>query len=401
MYEGLLSFEKGNREGNNGRRDYLHSFCRGIVMKRIALFLLAAAISAPLYSQVQLGGEVSAYGLKSARTQSQRVVDKGNPTFGWRFDLFFEGKVTDNVAVLVKTRTSEDESINFDWAAVRLTNLGGTGLNLQAGKFEMPFGNLDERRYPTKNFLYGLPLIYEYRTSLTDQVINRVEILNNRGKGVGMRLIDMGINDLGVMVYGDAGRLHYAVAGSNGTISSTGNRQLNANSDINKIVRVAYAPMSGLTVGASAAMGAYISDGGRPLPRDQGILTYQQLIGEVDVSFSRGPFQLNGEGVYSQWTVPFENDDTKIYAVGYYGEAKYAFLPRFYLAARVSGLTFSQLDLNGVSTRWDNNVMEAEAGVGYSLDKDTIVKLVRRETRTLGVTGPRDNLTVIQLAVGF
>jgi hypothetical protein len=371
-------------------------------MKRI-LAVLATVMTfvAPLYSQVQLSGEASSVLLMSARTTSPRAVNKGNPTFGWRLDLFLDGKVSDNVYILVNTRTFEDEYINFDYVALRILNLANLGFNFQMGKFDMPFGNLAERRFPTRNFLYGLPLIYEYRTSLPNQVVSRGEVLNNRGRGVGMRLIDLGVYDIGAMVYGDAGKVHYAVAASNGTISSTSYGRPNADGDFNKILRLAYTPVMGFTVGASAAMAPYLGDLTKSLPRDAGSLHYQQLIGEVDVEFSRDRVLFNGEAVYSQWTVPFENDDTDIWALGYYAEAKYTWFPRFYTAARVSGLMFSRLDLEGISPRWDNNLIEIEAGVGYHLDRNSLVKLVRRETRTLEVTGPHDNLTVLQLSVSF
>jgi hypothetical protein len=371
-------------------------------MKRttVVLILLVALCSQAL-SQVQASGEASAHFLKTARTSSPRAINTGNPTFGWRFDLFLDAKVTDNVFVLVNTRAFQDEAINFDYVALRILNVANLGFNLQMGKFDMPFGNLADRRFATKNFLYGLPLMYEYRTTLPDQVITRAEVLNSRGKGAGLRLIDLGIYDIGAMVYGDAGRVHYAAAVANGTISSTYVRHLNSDSDFNKILRFTYTPVMGLTLGASAAMSAYLSDEGKPLPRAEESLHYQQIIGEFDVEFSREKFLFNGEAVYSRWTVPFENEDTDIWAFGYYAEAKYTWFPRFYTAARASGLIFSRLELEGISPRWDNNMLEIEAGVGYHLDRNTLVKVVRRETRTVEVTGPKDNLTVLQLAVSF
>jgi hypothetical protein len=371
-------------------------------MNRIRVILFVLAIASTLVrAQVQLSGETSTYVLKSAVTASPRVVNNGNPTFGWRFDLFLDAKVTDNVFVLADVRSLPDEVINFDYLAVRMLNVGDLGFNAQMGKFDMPFGNLADRRFPTKNFLYGLPLIYEYRTSLPDQVPTRAEVLGGRSKGVGMRLVDLGIYDIGAMIYGDAGKAHYAVAVANGTISSTYIRHLNADGDFNKIIRCTYTPIMGLTVGASAAMSAYLSDEGRAIPRDKGSSHYQQLITEVDVDFSRDRFLFNGEAVYSRWTVPFENEDTDLWAIGYYVEAKYTWFPRFYTAARVSGLIFSRIQLEGISPRWDNNMVEVEAGIGYHLERNTLVKLVRRETRTLEVTGPKDNLTVLQVAVSF
>ncbi|HTY38552.1 MAG TPA: hypothetical protein VMH23_15645 [Bacteroidota bacterium] len=366
----------------------------------VSLFFVMTACST-VFAQVQLSGEASAFALKTSRSQNQRSLNRGEATFGWRLDMFIDAKVTDNVFVLANTRSVEEDALEIDYAAIRIVDFAGLGFNVQMGKFDMPFGNLDERRFPSKNFLYGLPLIYEYRTSLTNQVATRLDVLNGRGKGLGMRLLDSGIYDLGAMLYGDAGRLHYAVAGSNGTISSAAYHTMNQNSDFNKIVRLAYTPMMGLTLGASAAMGAYLADGGKPLPRDVSSNHYQQLIGEADLEFSRDRFLLNGEGVYSQWTVPFENEDTKISAIGYYAEAKYTWFPRFYTAARVGGLIFSRLPIGDSNLRWDNNVFEVEAGIGYHLDRNTILKLVRRETRTPEVTGTKDNLTVLQLAVSF
>ena len=369
--------------------------------RRLTLLFIAAILVVPLSAQVQWTGGASANALKSARTTSVRVVNQGNPTFGWRFDLFLDGKVTDNVSVIVRTRTSDDEMINFDYAALRITNLADLGFSFQMGKFDMPFGNLADRRYPAKDFLYGLPLIYEYRTSLPNQVPTRGEVLNGRWKGTGMRLLDLGINDLGAMISGDAGKVHYAVAVANGTVSSTSTHPENEDFDFNKILRLAYTPITGLTIGASAAMSAYLGGGGRSLPRDMESLHYQQMIGELDVEFNRDKLMFNGEAVYSRWTVPFENEDTDLWTIGYNAEAKYTWIPRFYTAVRVGGLVFSRLNLEGSSPRWDNNVLEVEAGVGYSIDRNTLVKLVRRETRTLEVTGPRDNLTVLQLAVSF
>ncbi len=109
----------------------------------------------------------------------------------------------------------------------------------------------------------------------------------------------------------------------------------------------------------------------------------------------------NGEAVYSRWTVPFENEDTDLWALGYNAEAKVMWVPRFYTAVRAGGLVFSRLNYEGSTPRWDNNILEVEAGVGYSIDHNTLAKLVRRETRTLEVTGARDNLTALQLAVSF
>jgi hypothetical protein len=364
----------------------------------ILVMLIALGLNAD--SQVQWSGQVSAFGVKSDRSPAPRVLNGGDPTLGWRLDLFLDGRVTDDIVALANVRVSGNEYLYFDYVALRFADIAGLGINFQIGKFDMPFGNLDERRFPTENFLFGLPLIYEYRTSLPNTVITRADLLNNRGRGIGMRLIDLGVYDIGAMVFGDLGDLHYALAVSNGTISSASGGQ-NDNKDFSKIVRLAYTPMMGLTLAAAGAMGAYLPNDGTPIPRTKAPEDYLQKIGEVDLEFSRGHFLLNGEVVYSEWMVPLENQDARLSVMGYYGEAKYTWFPRFFTAARVSGLRFSQLDFSGVQRRWDYDVFEIEGGIGVHLDRNALVKVVRRHTKTLGTTDPHDDLTAIQFAVAF
>lgn len=371
-------------------------------MKRIyfvvSFSLLAASM---MLSQVKLGGQISAYGVKSDRSQNPRVINKGVPTIGWRLDFFLDALVTENVVGLVNVRILEDENPWFDYVAVRVTDIANLGINFQVGKFDMPFGNLAERRFPEKNFLFGLPLIHEYRTALPNQIITKTDLFNNRGKGAGMRLVDLGIYDVGAMVFGDIGRLHYAIAVSNGTISSPYGNPLNLNNDFGKIVRLTYTPMMGLTFGGSATMGAYLPDYGKPLATNKSVDDYTQKAAEFDIDFTLGHFLFYGEAVYSEWQVPLGNEDAKLSVIGYYAESKYTLIPRLYIAGRVGGLMFSQLDFDGVKRRWDYDMFEAEAGFGYFIDRNAVVKIVRRETRTLGITDPQDNLTALQIAIAF
>jgi hypothetical protein len=67
----------------------------------------------------------------------------------------------------------------------------------------------------------------------------------------------------------------------------------------------------------------------------------------------------------------------------------------------VSGLEFGNVRSGGIEQQWDYNVVEWEGGLGYFVDKDVLLKAVRRETRILGGSGPKDNLTVVQLVVAY
>jgi hypothetical protein len=372
-------------------------------MSRNQILLFSVLCIAPVQgiAQVTLSGQAAVDFLKTAPTQSQRSVNAGRPSFGWEADLFVVGHVTDRVSVLGTVRITEDELLNVDFLAIRLTDLTPVSLNVQAGKFDLPFSNLGERRYPRKNPFFRLPLIHEYRTALPDHITTEVELVANKGQGSGMRLLDLGMYDLGAMIFGSFGILDYAFAVSSGTVSATSYGTQNSNSDLGKVFRLAATPMTGLTIGAGYSWGAYLDEPDQPPPRDVNVNTYQQKSAEIDIEFSRGHLVMNGQAVYNTWPVPLETRDENLSVFGYYLEGRYTILPGLYLALRSSGLRFADAHLEGINQPWDYDVTEWECAAGYFIDRDILLKLVRGETRTRGGSNPKDNLTALQLAVAF
>jgi hypothetical protein len=369
--------------------------------KAFVLIIVLTFVRVPAFGQVVLSGQTAVQFLKSAPTNSPRVVNSGRPAFGLATNLFIDGYVSDNVVALSNVSMYGSGYVSFDYLAIRLANLIPLGLNLQAGKFDLPFGNLAERRFPRKNPLFGLPLIYEYRTALPDHVTTGAEILASQGHGAGMILLDGGMYDLGVMLFGSVGVLDYTFALTSGTISATSYGGQSSNSDLGKLLRIAVTPITGLTIGGAYTWGAYLEEPYSAPPRNIDFNSYDQRAAEVDFEFSSGHVMVYGEGVYSSWQVPLETRDENFKLLGYYLESKYTLFPRFYAALRFSGLHFGNAVLAGAQGPWDHDVTEWEGGVGYFLEKDVLLKLVRRETRIHGGTMPKDNLTVLQLAVAY
>ena len=192
-------------------------------MKTVARFSLVflCLIPCAVSAQVVLGGQSAVEYFKSAPTQSGRVLDEGRPTFGYHGYLFVDGYLNDHVAALTNLKLSDNGYPVIDYFAIKLSDLTALGINLEVGKFDLPFGNLGERRFPRNNPLFSLPLIYEYRTALPDHVPGEADILSNRGHGSGMPLLDGGMYDLGAMIFGSVGILDYAAALSNGTTGGT------------------------------------------------------------------------------------------------------------------------------------------------------------------------------------
>lgn len=366
----------------------------------VAIVLMFLFASVHLRAQVDFSGMTSVDLLKSAPTQAPRWVNEGRPTFAWRADLFLNGIVSDNVAVLSNVRIDSTERLFFDYFAIRVTHISPLDVNFQVGKFDMPFGNLGERRFPRYNALYDLPLIYEYRTAAPNYPLSNTGQLEYwRGRGLGLRLLDGGIYDVGAMVYGSFDIFTYAFALSNGTLSTAAYGTENLKDEFGKVARVTATPATGLTIGLGYAWGAYLPNAVSSANVD--FTEYQQKDAELDVAFSRGHLVFYGEIVHATWETPVANDVVDLGALGYYAEAKYTLMPRVYAALRVNGLQFENVQYGGYSMRWDYNVAEVEAGLGYFIDRNVLFKLVRRETRTYGGTYPKDNLTVGELAVSF
>lgn len=372
-------------------------------MKRnfIALVLIVTLIPPAGISQITFSGQAAAEFLKSSPAKSQRTVNWGRPSFLWESTLFVDGEISEHATAFLTIRTAQERAFNIDFAAIRLMDLTPLHLNFQAGRFDLPFGNLGERRYPRRNFLYGLPLIYEYETSLPDRPATDQEILAARGHGGGMPLLDEGLYDLGAMLFGTWGPVDYALAAIGGTVSSTTYATGNTNSDVGMVARLSVTPVTGFVIGAAYAQGAYMGDYSQPAPWGVDVNEYRQQAVELDVEFSRGHAVFYGEAVLSRWPVPLPAGDQNLDLFGYYVEGKYTLIPRLYIAARVSGLLFGKATLGGLKQAWDYDVAEFEGGFGYFIDRDVLLKVVRRETRTYGGTYPKDGLTVLELAVAY
>ncbi len=364
----------------------------------VAVLLLAPTV---VTSQIDVSGQSAVQFYKSAPTTSPRSLSGGRPSFSLETDFFLDGYVNDNVVGLVNARILSNGSVYFDYVAVRLANLTPLNLNVLAGKFDLPFGNLGARLFPRQNPLFGLPVIYEYRTALPSHVSHESDILAARGTGSGMYLLDGGMYDIGAMIYGSWGIVDYAFAVTNGTVSETSYGGGNTNSDVEKLFRLSVTPFVGLTVGGAYAWGAYLEEPSSPPIRAINVNSYDQRAAELDVEFSRGYGVLYAEGMYSAYQVPLETRDAEFGVLGFSVEGKYTLMPRLYGALRLSGLRFGNALLSGTDQPWDYDVTEWEGGLGYFLYKDVLLKFVRRETRTHGGSMPKDNLTALQIVVAY
>ena len=201
---------------------------------------------AVLTAQIQVSGQASAGFLKANDGESQYAFNDGKGTFVWRLDLFGDAIVTDNITFLSNFRILQDQVPHIDLLAIRASDIGETGISLQAGQIDIPFGNLGEQRFPKQNPFFDLPLINEHITTLCESDY-KVWTLNPEYQiaGNGVSLLDQGLYDLGVKAYGSIGILDYSVALINGMISTTGTYSpngLDPHNGFGKVLRLAITP---------------------------------------------------------------------------------------------------------------------------------------------------------------
>ena len=395
-------------------------------MKRASVCLLFFLARAPaLLAQLHISGEAATAFVKANDGESQYSFDAGRGSFAWRLDLFSDALVTDDITFLSNFRMGQDQVPHIDLMALRVADIAESGISLQAGEIDVPFGNLSEDRFPKENPFFDLPLMNEHVTSLCRSDY-KIWTLNPEYQivGDGVRLIDQGLYDLGVKVYGSVGILTYSVALTNGMISTTGTYSpdgLNSHHELGKVVRLALTPMTGLTIGASYAAGPYmndqsetINDPDSPSPDTSAFFgispdDYLQRIIGGDLEYSLGHFAFSGEVVGNTWQY-LNGMDLK--AFGYSAMVRYAFTPRLAAAFRGGGLMFNTIhgvkELNAFfrpvlyTGKWDHDVFRLEGAVAYKIDQALLFKAGYEINRTYDLPkDPVDNVLFLQSVLSF
>ena len=376
----------------------------------VTILIYCFAIINGLYAQLDMYGQISPSYAQSSKGTSQVTFNEGRPTFLWRLDLFGDAYITDKITAYATVRSQQDQLLNIDYLAIRITDISPLGFNLQAGKFDMPFGNLYSRRFPADNFLYDLPLMYQYHTVVMSNYIHpgASAMLQRRGEGgspglpSSMPILDRGIYGTGVMVFGSVGIIDYFAALMNGTVGNTGSygNSLNVNNDLGKLFRITMTPLFGLTIGGSVSWGSYLSDSIEYyFPDNSSAEDYRQFTGSIDIEYTRGHFQFFSQALYNTWEYPTITDDLHVF--GYYAESKYTFRPRWFIAARVNQLLFSNINVDGTKQRWDHNVLRVEGGIGFAIDRNTLAKAVYKETTIYGHERNSNSMFALQLVTSF
>jgi hypothetical protein len=303
----------------------------------------------------------------------------------WRLDR--------RVSVLGEVRTENWDTLRTYALYVRVRPWLGREFDVQAGRIPPSFGSFARRAYANENPLIGYPLAYQYLTSLRPDAVPSTagDLLQMRGRGwrvqypLGSGLPGPGVPlatafrwDLGVQARVAVGALEATAALTNGTLANP--RVADDNGGKQIAGRAAWRPVPGLIAGVSAARGEFLSDEARgALPAGLASRRGAQRAFGADLEYSRGYWLARAETIVSVWDMPGIGLEGPLRAHAIWAEGRYRLSPRLFVAGRADHLGFSRIvdALSGDGpVSWDAPVTRLEAGGGYYLQRNVVVKAV-------------------------
>jgi hypothetical protein len=334
-----------------------------------------------------------------------------------RLALTAELRLGSHAAVLAEIQSDNLESPRVYALYLRLRPWLDKPFDVQVGRVPPVFGRFPRHRYAGENPLPGLPMIYQYTTTLREDAVpaSAEELLAKRGQGwrvrysvgsphpgPGVPLASAEVWDMGIQARVGRRPLSLAVSLTQGTLSDPVVRDDNDGKQL--AARLAWTPGPELTLGASVSRGEFLSrEVTDALPPEAGT-SFRQSAAGVDVEYARGYWILRAEGLWSRWRLP-ALDETRIETppdvVGGYLEARYKLGPGLFAAGRVGHLAFGTLADSPGDETWDAGVTRVEIGIGYAVHPQVLLKASGQYNWRDGGYVTREGLVAAQVALWF
>lgn len=289
--------------------------------------------------------------------------------------------------------------------------------DIQIGRIPPTFGSFPRHAYGHENPLIGYPLAYQYLTSLRPDAapLDADELLRMRGRGwlssfgLGNRTPDRGLPlvtafswDTGVQVSTGWRALEVAAAVTNGSVSNP--RVADDNGGKQVAARVALRPVIGLVIGGSVAAGQFGRDSLIDAAAAPGDRAFRQRAYGLDVEYSRGHVLMRADAVVSDFSIPAVQAPLvpkPLRAAAFSLEGRYTLLPGFYVAARGEHLAFNRIAGTTRIAEWDAPVSRVEAGGGYYVQRNLILRVTVQVNRRDGGRVRDLTLPAVQLLYWF
>lgn len=306
--------------------------------------------------------------------------------------LVTEWRPHTRLAFIAEVRTEGADRLRLPALYVTWRPSGAVDLAVQAGRIPPLIGSFPRRAYGRDQSVVGVPLAYQYLTSLRPDALpsSTEDLLRMRGRGwlpsfpigssepaTGIPLVSSSRWDTGVQLSWRRGIVETAAALTVGAPATPLVRDNSRGQQWSG--RVAVGVPSGPTLGVSAARGPWIEDGviaQLPQARD-GWRTAQRVIA-FDAEYGAGPWLARAEWLRSSFDVPIgtAGASTALVAQSGFVEGRYRPFPRWQVGLRVERLGFSHLTrpADGARVSWDADVERVEGVIGYRVTRSLEVR---------------------------
>lgn len=309
-----------------------------------------------------------------------------------RLALAADARLTQRLSIVAEVRTDSFEHVDAYALFLRMRPWAGRAIDVHLGRVPPTFGAYARRPYSVDNPVVGMPLAYQYLTSLRADAVPRTadDLATMRGRGwqssfpvgnpepaAGLPLVNALRWDTGAQVRAAAGPIVALGAVTVGTLSNPRVRDDNRGAQV--AGRITYTPHAAVTLGLSAARGAYLSDDlARVLsPAVAGGRRYAQRALGADAEVSRGRWIARAEWIRASWDVPVVANPALPPALSAWSgfvEGRYRVAPGWDVAARVDRLAFGRITTSAGQVPWDGEVDRVEVAVGWALRRGLRLK---------------------------
>jgi hypothetical protein len=310
-----------------------------------------------------------------------------------RLRLLSEWRPHAQLSVLGELRVATGARVEAAALFARWRPVARWNFDVQAGRVPPVIGAFSRRAYGRDNPLVGIPLAYQYLTSLRPDALPATvdDLLRMRARGwqpsfpIGSQSIAPGLPlvsafqwDTGIVAHWSNNHVDLAASVTRGAPARPVVKE--TNHGVQWSGRAAVMSAGGLTVGLSAARGTWIDQTVLDLQSIASSVTTSQTVVGTDAAFERGHWILRGELMHVGFGIPIAASPSftdPLTSTAGFVEARYRFLSRWQIAGRAERLTFSQVTgtlFSGAPTPWDAQVSRLEATVGLRLARTLEVR---------------------------
>jgi hypothetical protein len=340
---------------------------------------------------VSVGGELSAAVGPADDTAyfNYTNYDRNNLRV-FRIRLFGEWRALPRLSLVGEIRSEDAADVSAAALYARWRPSATRGWLVQAGRIPPLLGAFGRRAYGRDNPVFGIPLGYQYLTSLRPDAVpaSVTDLIRMRGRGwepiypigalttaTGVSLLSVSNWDTGAEVLWEHGPVEVGGALSRGSPAVPVVRETN---DGLMWSGRASVRLGSLLVGTSAGSGQWLSNDVLDLLPHRRDTPSSQHVVAADAEWGEGPWLVRGEWLRSTFDVPLVASVTPeitLRAWTAFAEARYRPRPRWQLGVRGERLSFGSIAGDtGAPIAWDAPVTRLEGTLGFRINRQLEIR---------------------------